>query len=291
MQWWLRALGVLGTCVLAIHTGLRTEARAARIAFPLLTIGVLVSGTWEPIWNGFHETFPAASEESALASIIEFCAVATSLFSFYFLILRPRILRGYKVLPAQVIAFGMSMVGVGLLTAAFGLFWQFRQNWNAGISPAGAPVFSIVKPQIQQTAPNPALPPPRPTEPTPFFSGYRLTDAGVDAFGTELYAIRDAISKRIDLGMMSTDPGPAGNLLRGIRQACDQASVECPLTTIHPNSPDERGLMIYVLSPDKPSEAATKLQEALLKIGLKVPFVARPAMEPTQMILFAGPAP
>jgi hypothetical protein len=63
------------------------------------------------------------------------------------------------------------------------------------------------------------------------------------------------------------------------------------LSNIHPNFPNEKGLMIYVLSPDKPPEAATKIQEALLKIGINVPFVARPGLDPMKMVLFVGPNP
>lgn len=289
MQWWLRALAVLGTSVLAIHTGRRFEGRPVlRIAFPFLTTVILFVGTWQSIWLGFHESFPAVSEQSAVAKIVEFSSVATSGIAGYYFILRPRSIGGYEVLPAQVIAFGISMITVGLLTAGFGLLWQFRQNWNAGTTPAGGPVFSLVPPQIQQTAPNPALPPPKPTAPIPFFSGYNLTEAGVTALAGELYAIRDAISKRVDVAHMSTDPS-AGALLDNIGRACDQAGVDCPLSNLHPNSPNEKGLMIYVLSPDKPPEAATKLQEALLKLGINVPFVARPGLDPTKMILFVGP--
>lgn len=140
MPWWLRALGVLMTFVVAIHTGKRMERRPVfRIAFPLFTIVILVAGTWRPVWLGFHETFPLVTEETALAEIIEFLAIAASGSAGYFFILRPRSIRGYKLLPAQVIAFGCVMIGVGLLTAGIGLIWQFRQNWNAGTTPAGAP--------------------------------------------------------------------------------------------------------------------------------------------------------
>jgi hypothetical protein len=82
------------------------------------------------------------------------------------------------------------------MTTAFGLVWQFRQNWNAGTTPAGGPVFSLVPPQIQTPTPNPALPPPNPTPPASFFSEYNLTEAGVKALVDELYAIKDSISKK-----------------------------------------------------------------------------------------------
>jgi hypothetical protein len=110
----IACLGSVGTCILSIHTGLRFERKALKIAFPVLTVIALACGTWEPIWEGFNENFPAALEESALATIVEFFAVTASGISFYFLILRPRRLRGYMVLPAQVIAFGISMIALGL---------------------------------------------------------------------------------------------------------------------------------------------------------------------------------
>jgi hypothetical protein len=187
MEWWFRFLGVLMTVVLAIHTGKRMERwPVSRILFPLFITVILIVGTWRPIWLGFHETFPGVTEETALAKIIEGLALFASGSAGYFFILRPRSIRGYKLLPAQVIAFGCIMIGVGLLTAGIGLIWQFRQNWNAGTTPAGAPVFSLVPPQIQQPAPHPALPPPNATAPTPFFSGYNLSDAGITQFRSEL---------------------------------------------------------------------------------------------------------
>jgi hypothetical protein len=141
MSWWLRALGVMGTGVLAIHTGKRIEQPIAlRIGFPLATIIILVLGTTQSIWFGFHADLPAVTEDSALSKIVEFCAVAAAGVSCYIFLLRPRQLDGYRVLPAQVIAFGISMMAVGLLTAGVGLLWQFKQNWDAGTTPVGAPV-------------------------------------------------------------------------------------------------------------------------------------------------------
>jgi hypothetical protein len=291
MEWWFRALGASMTVVLAIHTGKRMEGRpVSRVLFPIFTTVILLVGTWRPIWLGFHETFPGVTEESAVAKIIEGLALLASGSAGYFFILRPRSIRGYRLLPAQVIAFGCIMIAVGLLTAGIGLMWQFRQNWNAGTTPAGAPRFALVPPQIQKPTPNPALPPPNPAPPTPFFSEYNLTEAGLNALTDELYAIKDSVSKKINLASMSTD-GSSSALMSSITRVCDAAGLECPHSYLHPNSPNEKGLMIYVLSPDKPPESATKLREALRKIGVDVPFVARPDLGPAEMTFFLGPRP
>lgn len=197
------------------------------------------------------------------------------------------------MLPAQVIAFGISMIGIGLLTALVGLGWQFRQNWGAGTTLTGAPtpIFSLVPPQITQIKPVAALPSPgQPEDKTPFFSGYNLTESGVTALANELYKIKDAVSKRIDLNRMATDP-TAGGLINNLIRACDQGAIDCPVGNVHPNSPTERGIMIYVADPDKPPDGATKLQSALLAVGIKVPFVTRPGFGPDTFTLFVGPAP
>src|SRR5580658_4886658 len=117
MSWWLRALGVMGTGVLAIHTGKRIEQPIAlRIGFPLATIIILVLGTTQSIWFGFHADFPAVTEDGSFKNRRVLCSCRRWRLLLHFL-LRPRQLDGYRVLPAQVIAFSISMMAVGLLTA------------------------------------------------------------------------------------------------------------------------------------------------------------------------------
>jgi hypothetical protein len=290
MPWWLRGIGVLGTIVLALHTGKRIERRLWKIAFPAVSITTLVAGTWDSIWLGFHQAFPRITEQETLATIIEFFAVSASCLAGYVFLLRPREKEGYKVLPAQVMAFGACVAVFGFVTIVIGLAWQFQQNWAAGIKPTGAPVFSLVPPQITRTTPPLSLPPPQQQAPqTPFFSDYNLTEAGVTALADELYKIRDALGKRIELDRMSTE-GTAGAFIGNFGRACDRAGVDCPVGNVHPNSPDEKGLMIYVEDPNKPPAAAKELQAVLLKLGIDVPFVARLGFGPT-FTLFVGPKP
>jgi hypothetical protein len=184
MEWWLRALGVLGTAVVAIHTANRMEKLTSKIVFPLGTISVLLLGTWRSIWNGFHGDFPTVTGEYTLSKIIEFLAVALSGIAAYFFLLRPRAKWGYRVLPAQVMAFGICLIGVGFFTALAGLAWQFQQNWASGTKPSGAPTFTLVPPQITQRVPPAALPPPKQeASQTPFFLDYNLTENGVGHIG------------------------------------------------------------------------------------------------------------
>jgi hypothetical protein len=85
--------------------------------------------------------------------------------------------------------------------------------------------------------------------------------------------------------------GTATPFIGNFGRACDRAGVDCPVNNIHPNSPDERGFMIYVGDPDKPPAAAKELQAVLLKLGIDVPFVARPGFGPPTFTLFVGPKP
>jgi|HubBroStandDraft_6_1064221.scaffolds.fasta_scaffold206128_2 hypothetical protein len=290
MPWWLRGIGVLGTVVLALHTGKRIERVAWKMAFPAVSITVLIAGTWNSIWLGFHQAFPRITEEATLATIIEFLAVSASCLAGYVFLLRPRGKEGYKVLPAQVMAFGACVAAFGFATLVIGLVWQFQQNWAAGIKPSGAPVFTLVPPQISQTPAPLALPSPQPAPQTPFFSDYNLTEAGVTALADELYKIRDALERRVELDKMNTE-GTAGPFIANFGRACDRAGVECPVGSVHPNSPDEKGLMIYVADPNKPPAAAKELQAVLLKLGIDVPFVERPGFGPPTFTLFVGPRP
>ena len=141
------------------------------------------------------------------------------------------------------------MISVGLAIAALGLVWQFRQNLNAATIPV----------------PNLALPPPHPSVATPLFSLYNLTEAEIAALADDLYTVKDAISKHFEIARMSTDDTSAG-LMNNIARACDQAGIDCPVSYLHPNSPNDEGLASYVLSPEKPPDAAEKLKEAPVKL-------------------------
>ena len=62
--------------------------------------------------------------------------------------------------------------------------------------------------------------------------------------------------------------------------------MDYPHSYLHPNSPNEKGLMIYMQSPDKQPDSAIKLCEALRKIGVDVPFVVRPGLGPAETTFF-----
>jgi hypothetical protein len=117
-----------------------------------------------------------------------------------------------------------------------------------------------------------------------------LTEAGVSVLAAELYRARDALGRRIELDRMSTD-GSSGAFASNFARACDQAGIECPFGNLHPNSPDEKGLLIYVADPNKPPPAAEELRNIMLKLGLDVPFVARLGYGPPTFSLFVGPRP
>jgi hypothetical protein len=291
MTWDQRALGVLVTGLLILDIARRVNRGfLIKSAIFLGGNGLLLSGTWRRIWEGFHESFPDVTERTVLFRIIIVVSTAACCTAAYTFLIRPWGKEGYRVLPAQVIAFGASVIGIGFLTLVIGLIWQFRQNLIAGTAPTGAPTFTVVQPRITQQASPPALPAPEQARQSPLFSGYNLSEAGVTALANELYKIRDVVSKRIELDHMSTDPG-SGGLVNNLYRACDQAGVDCPIINIHPNSPRERGIMIYVSDPDNAPGPAKAVQAALLTVGLKVPFVARPGFGPDAFTLFVGPPP
>jgi hypothetical protein len=75
---------------------------------------------------------------------------------------------------------------------------------------------------------------------------------GITTLADELYKIGDSLpGKRIELNRMSTDSS-AGGLVDTIFAACDKAGVDCPINNTHPNSPAERGPMIYIKEPNNP---------------------------------------
>jgi len=292
LTWEIRGLFSLVAAGLAVHIARRLEYNALiRAAIASITICILVAGTYRPIWTGFHDDFPEIGSEADLFRIIQFSVVAACAIAGYIFLVRPRGKEGYQVLPAQLIAFGAVVVAVGFVPIAIGLAWQFRQNWINGVSPTGAPVAVAAGPQrlqIAHTQSPPALPPPIQKD-NPLVQGYNLTEAGVRALTDDLYKHKDSF-KRIDVERLSTDPSPTG-LLTSLSQACDRAGVDCSFGTGHLNSPDDRGIMIYVNDPKNPPEPAKRLQEVLERLGFHSPFVFHPSMAPDGFVLFLGPAP
>jgi hypothetical protein len=117
-----------------------------------------------------------------------------------------------------------------------------------------------------------------------------LTEEGVRALTTELYKLKDSL-KHIDVQRLLTDPSYTA-LWTGINKACDRAGIECPLSPGHLNSPDDRGIKIYVADINNPPESAKNLQGVLERLGLPSPFTLHPGgVLPGNFILFLGPAP
>lgn len=288
MGWELRSILVAFAIVLVVHIARRISGGAtSRLGIAVAVIAALILVTWRPIWEDFHKNFPAIGGEAALSRVIIAAVVFAIGLAGYWSIIRPRG-KGWRVIPVQLMIFGACVGGLGLVATAVGIIWQVQQNWANGMKPS-APIFTVGPPQITQREPPPALPAPQPS-PQPFFSDYNLTEAGIGALAEELYKVRSGLTGRIEVDRMSTD-GTSGGFISNFSRACDKAGIECPVANVHPNSPDEKGLMIYISDINKPPEPAQVLQATLLKIGVDVPFVARPGYGPMTFSLFAGPKP
>jgi hypothetical protein len=292
LTWEIRGLFTLIAAGLAVHIAQRLDYRLLiKVAIAAVTIGILVLGTYKPIWAGFHDDFPEVGSDAALSRIIQFSVVASCAIAGYIFLVRPWGKEGYRVLPAQLIAFGAIVVAAGFLPITVGLVWLFSQNRTTGVSPTGSPlaVTSVQQPaQIAHTPPPPALPPPTQNN-NPLVSGYSLTEEGIRVLTDELYKLKDSL-KLISVQHLSTD-GSIGGLMSGINQACDRAGIECQFNNGHLNSPDDRGMMIYVNDPRKPPDLALKLQSVIERLGLHSPFAFHPGIAPDGFTLFLGPAP
>lgn len=292
LTWEIRGLFTLIAAGLAVHIAKRLDYRLLiRVAIAAVIIGILVLGTYKPIWAGFHDDFPEVGSDAALSRIVQLFVLATCAIAGYIFLVRPWGREGYRVLPAQLIAFGAIVVAAGFVPIVVGLIWLFSQNWTNGVSPTGAPLPVTAGPQpaqIAPTAPHPALAPPTQNN-SSLVSGYGLTEKGISALTDELYKLRDGL-KQINVQHLATD-GSVGSLTNGINQACDRAGIECRFSNGRLNSPDDRGMMIYVSDPKKPPELAIKLQGVIESLGLHSPFAAHPGITPDEFILFLGPAP
>jgi hypothetical protein len=293
MNWELRSLGVLVASGLAVHITRRLYATILlKVAIAVIAIGLLAIGTYHQIWASFTDDFPTVTSETAITRIIEFLVLFICAVAAYTFIVRATGLRGYQILPAQLMLFGSIVIAAGFVPLAVGLAWQLRQNWQAGTAPTGAPVALTAgpqPPQIAQAPSPPALPAPIKKD-NQFLDGYGLTEEGVRALTTELYKLKDSL-KHIDVQRLVTDPSYT-TLWAGINKACDRAGIECPLAPGHLNSPDDRGIKIYVADINSPPESAKNLQGVLERLGLHSPFALHPGnVLPGSFILFLGPAP
>ena len=294
MNWELRCFGVLATSILAVHAARRmgiSVYKKATLAFTL--IGVLLASTWRPIWTSFHEDFPSVTGETALSRIIVFCAICAAGAAAYVFLLRSR-REGRRLIPAQLMAFGVSMIAAGVVAAAIGLLWQFQQNRAMGITISNGPNLlpAPTAPQITQTPPPEALPPPTPaTAPssqaippsppvvsqpkpaTPLMNGYNLTPAGSRVLADEAFKIKDVLPS-LTVWIQNNDNsgrGLAGEIIR----AFSIGGISSNLNLGQLGGPSERGPIILFDDPEKLPEAATRLKSALEKAGMHVTVIKR----------------
>jgi hypothetical protein len=309
VNWELRCFGVLATSILAVHAARRMGVsvyKKAALAFTL--IGVLLISTWRPIWTSFHEDFPAVTGETVLSRIIVFCALCAVGVAGYVFLLRPR-RDGHRLIPAQLMAFGVSMIAAGVVAAVIGLLWQFQQNRAMGITTTTGPNLLPAPniPQIVQTPPPQALPPPRPTpqaeskpeisvpsaaiptpEPTaqPLMSGYALTNAGIRALAAEAFKIKEVLPDLVV--RMQTNDESARGLASTLVTALNRGGIPSQIVFDQLGGPSETGPIILFDDPENLPPPAIALKATLEKVGLHVRVIQRKV---GAFQFFAGPNP
>jgi hypothetical protein len=66
LTWEIRGLFTLVAAGLAVHNAGRLDYRSLiRVAIATVTIGILLLGTYKPIWAGFHDDFPEVGSDAA----------------------------------------------------------------------------------------------------------------------------------------------------------------------------------------------------------------------------------
>jgi hypothetical protein len=295
LNWEVRTVLVVFAIGLVVHIAQRfpIEKVVTRFALAVGVIGALVLVTWRPIWEGFHKDFPEVGGETALYRIIQ-AAVALAIgVAFNFFIIRPRG-RGWRVIPAQLIALGVCVAGAGLLAALVGVIWQYQQNRAMGITGEIGPNLlpGPNRPQIAQNRPPPALPPPAPQTalpppPTaPFVSGYALTQAGIRALADEAFKIKDVLPSLTV--MRQSNENSATTLAAQIVMAFGRGGVQSGIGMGQLGGPSETGLIILSDDPEHLPPPAAALKKALEVIGLKVNVIQRKV---GTFQFFVGPDP
>lgn len=184
LGWEQRAILVLIACALAIHIANRLDTSLVRkIGISASANVLLVAVTWRHIWESFHADFPFVTGEAALSRIIIACVVCTAACCAYLFLMRPQY-RRRKVIPVQLIAFGLSVAALGVLTATIGAIWQFQRNWN----------FSAQIPELTGALPAPPSVPPISTQPAPLqLPGPSHVEPTAQTLNAEEIATRTAI--------------------------------------------------------------------------------------------------
>src|SRR5690349_12758564 len=100
LTWEERALGVLVTTLLVFDIARRVSGSGLiRSAVFFGGVALLLSGTWHRISDGFHQSFPDASDETVLFRIIIVVSIAGCCTGAYTFLIRPWGKEGYRVLP------------------------------------------------------------------------------------------------------------------------------------------------------------------------------------------------
>lgn len=292
LGWELRTLLVAFAALLAVHIGRRINTGALkRLSLVVAGVSGLIVVTWRPIWESFHKDFPDVTGETVLFRIIIAAVISAIGMMGYWFFIRSRS-RGLGLIPAQLIAFGVWVIGFGLVAAAIGVIWQFRQNQSLGITPYIVPgrLSSTDQPQITQTPR--ALPTPNSPEASnqpqspQLTNGYGLTPAGIRVLADEAFKIKETLPSVIvfRLAMDGTANSLANQIVTGLERGGIQSSISVGRLA----GPNEIGVMIIFDDPEKLPEPAAKLKQALERSGLGVTLVKRPV---GSFQLFVGPNP
>lgn len=292
LGWEIRAILLFFAVGLVIHIARRVDGRATRrFGGAAIVVVGLILVTWRPIWESFRKDFPHFVEAANQSRIIEAGVVIGVALAFYWLIIRPRG-KGWRVLPAELMAFGVCVVGLGLFALSVGLIWQFQQNRSMGIVTTD--VSNLLpapnRPQIAQTAPPQALPapsePPQPPPAEPLLSGYSLTNAGSRALSEEAFKIKDVLLN-LTVFMQTNDESGRGLAMQIVR-AFSIGGVSSTLGFGQLGGPSETGLIILFDDAEHLPEPAKSLKTALEAVGLKVKIIERKV---GAFQFFVGPTP
>jgi hypothetical protein len=300
MNWELRSLGVVTASIVAIHIGRRFEGPFfQRIGIAFAAIALLLFSTWRPIWKSFHEDFPHVAGETVLSRIIVFSSLCAVGLAAYVFLARPR-REGYKLLPAQLIAFGGCLIAAGLVAAAIGLLWQFQQNREMGITSSIGPNLLPSLPKLPQIAQSPsptALLPPARSEPqpavqlqplptTPLMSGYNLSSAGSRVLAEEAFKIKDVLPN-LTVFLQNNDNSGRG-LAGSIVRALSIGGIPSSIGFGQLGGPTETGPIILYDDPENLPESAAKLKAALERVGIRATVIQRKV---GSFQFFIGPDP
>jgi hypothetical protein len=306
VSWELRSLGVLVAALVALNIARRFDGSFVRkVGLAVGAIVLLVFATWRPIWKSFHEDFPGVAGETVLSRIIVFSALCGAALAAYAFLMRPR-REGQNLIPAQLMAFGGSLIALGLLAAAIGLLWQFQQNRAMGITIDNGPnllpaptIPQITQVPVPQALPPPPSPvaspaPPPPAPPVsaqgqpapPLMNGYSLTSTGSRVLADEAFKIKGVLPSLTVWLQNNDNSGRA--LATEIVRAFSIGGIPSTLNFGQLGGPTERGPIILFDDPDKLPEAATRLKATLEKAGMQVTVIKRTV---GTFQFFVGPDP